>query len=70
MAYIANELGISIEEVSPEAKFVEDLGADSLSVSCICVGIEQDFGIYIGDREIEGLETVSELIDLVKQKIK
>lgn len=55
---IANNLGISESEVTDEKSFVEDLGADSLSIVEIVMDIEQEFDLEIPDEDSESLTTV------------
>lgn len=64
---IADETGYTVEELTPEDKIVDDLGADSLSIASISVGIENELGIVLNEAEIETMETVQELIDIVKK---
>jgi len=58
---IADNLGISESEVTDNKTFVEDLGADSLSIVEIVMGVEEEFDIEIPDEDAETLHTVGEL---------
>jgi acyl carrier protein len=57
---IVEQLGVSINQVVPEAKFVEDLGADSLDTVELIMTMEEEFGIEIPDEDAEKMATVGE----------
>jgi len=59
---IANQLGVELDKVTPEAKFVEDLGADSLDTVELIMAFEEEFGMEIPDDEAEKLRTVADAI--------
>jgi acyl carrier protein len=59
---IINELGVEAEKVTPEASFVEDLGADSLDTVELVMAFEEEFGMEIPDEEAEKLQTVGDAI--------
>ena len=63
---IVEQLGVDEEEVKPEAKFVEDLGADSLDTVELVMAIEEKFGIDIPDSDAEKIATVQDAIDYVE----
>ncbi|HSU12575.1 acyl carrier protein [Longimicrobium sp.] len=63
---IINELGVEPEKVTPEASFVEDLGADSLDTVELVMAFEEEFGMEIPDEEAEKLQTVGNAIDYIK----
>jgi acyl carrier protein len=65
---IINELGVEAEKVTPEASFVEDLGADSLDTVELVMAFEEEFGIEIPDEDAEGLQTVGDAIKYLKEK--
>lgn len=52
----------------PEARFVEDLGADSLETVELIMGLEDKFGVTIPDEEAEGIRTVQAAIDYIESK--
>jgi acyl carrier protein len=64
---IVNELGVEPEKVTPDASFVEDLGADSLDTVELVMAFEEEFGIEIPDEEAEQLQTVGDAIKYVQQ---
>lgn len=60
-AMLAEALNIPVEKVAPDAKIVEDLGADSLDVVELLSQLEDELGIIIPDEEVEGLVTVADV---------
>ncbi len=63
---IAEQLGVEGEEVTPEAKFVEDLGADSLDIVELVMALEEEFGIEIPDEDAEKIGTVKDAFEYIK----
>ncbi len=63
---IVDQLGISAEEVKPEARFVEDLGADSLDLTELIMAMEEEFDMEIDDEKAQELLTVQATIDYIK----
>jgi len=59
---IVEQLGVKREEVTPEASFVDDLGADSLDTVELCMALEEEFGIEIPDEDAEKIQTVGDAI--------
>ncbi len=66
---IADQLGVETEKIVPEAKFVEDLGADSLDVVELIMAFEEEFGIEIPDEDAEKIQTVGDVISYLKEKV-
>jgi len=64
---IVNELGVESEKVTPEASFVEDLGADSLDTVELVMAFEEEFGIDIPDEDAEQMQTVGDAIEYMKE---
>ena len=62
---IAEKLSVDLEEVVPEASFVDDLGADSLDLVELIMSMEEEFDIDIPDEEAEKLVTVQDAFDYV-----
>ena len=65
---IAEQLGVKPEEVTPEAKFIDDLGADSLDTVELVMALEEEFGIEIPDEEGEKLVTVGDAVKYIGEK--
>lgn len=66
---IAEVLNLSEEEIKPESTFVDDLGADSLDVFQIIMGIEEEFDIEIDNEEAEKITTVQDAVDQIKKAV-
>jgi len=65
---IAEQLGVKPEEVTPQASFVDDLGADSLDTVELVMALEEEFGIEIPDEDAEKMTTVGEAIKYIEDK--
>lgn len=63
---IVEQLGVSEEEVSMEASYTDDLGADSLDTVELVMALEEEFGTEIADEEAEKLTTVSKTVEHIK----
>ena len=63
---IVDMLGVSAEDVLPEASFVDDLGADSLDTVELVMALEEEFETEIPDEEAEEIKTVQSAIDYIK----
>ena len=63
---IINELGVEAEKVTPEARFVDDLGADSLDTVELVMAFEEEFGMEIPDEDAEKLQTVGDAINYIQ----
>ena len=63
---IVEQLGVNAEQVTPEAKFIEDLGADSLDTVELVMALEEEFGQEIPDEEAEKLQTVGDVIKYIE----
>ena len=66
---VMDRLDVEEEQIKPEASFVEDLGADSLAIVALIMGIEEEFDIEIPDEDAEKLTTVGEAFEYVKGKL-
>ena len=62
---IADQLGVKKEEVTDGAKFVDDLGADSLDTVELVMALEEEFGVEIPDEDAEKITTVQQALDYV-----
>ncbi len=64
---VVEQLNVKPEQVTPEARFVEDLGADSLDVVELVMAFEEEFGHEIPDEEAEKLQTVGDVIKYIEE---
>ena len=65
---IIDKLGVDEAKVVPEARFVEDLGADSLETVELILGLEDKFGVSIADEDAEQIRTVQAAVDYIASK--
>ena len=65
---IVEQLGVKPEEVTPEASFVDDLGADSLDTVELVMALEEEFGIEIPDEDAEKIQTVGDASRYIEKK--
>lgn len=63
---IVDKLGVNAEQVKPEAKFVDDLGADSLDTVELVMELEEQFGIEIPDEDAEKIITVGDAVKYIE----
>ncbi|TET99745.1 MAG: acyl carrier protein [Candidatus Stahlbacteria bacterium] len=66
---IVEQLGVDESEVTPDAHFIDDLGADSLDTVELILSFEETFNISIPDEEAEKLETVRKALEYLEEKI-
>jgi len=66
---IEDQLGVSAEQVTNEASFIDDLGADSLDTVELVMALEEEFDIEIPDEDAEKMTTVQTAIDYLEQKV-
>ena len=66
---IVDVLNVSEEDITMETTFVDDLGADSLDVFQIIMGIEEAFDVEIDNEEVEKIVTVGDAVDQIKNAI-
>jgi acyl carrier protein len=62
-------LSVSEEQVTPDAKFGDDLDADSLDLVELVMALEEEFDVTVPEDELEGIETVGQAFDLVTSKL-
>ena len=67
---LVEQLGVDEEEVKPEAKFVDDLGADSLDVVELVMALEEEFGLEINDEDAEKLVSVKMAVEYIENHVK
>ena len=65
---IAEQLGVKMEEVTPEASFIDDLGADSLDTVELIMALEEEFNIEIPDEDAEKMTTVGDAVKYIDDK--
>lgn len=65
---IVDKLGVDADKVVPDARFVEDLGADSLETVELIMGLEDKFGVSIADEDAEQIRTVQAAVDYIAGK--
>ena len=63
---IVEQLGVNEDQVNPEAKFIEDLGADSLDTVELVMALEEEFGTEIPDEDAEKLQSVGDVIKFIE----
>jgi len=63
---IVEQLGVNPEQVTPNASFIEDLGADSLDTVELVMAFEEEFSVEVPDEDAEKLQTVGDVIDTSK----
>lgn len=68
-AVIVDKLSVEEDKVTLEARFIEDLGADSLDTVELIMGLEDEFGLEISDEEAEKIRTVKDAVDYIKSKL-
>ena len=67
-AIISEQLGVKPEEVTPQASFIDDLGADSLDTVELIMALEEEFGVEIPDEDAEKMTTVGDAIKYIEEK--
>ncbi|WP_309723187.1 acyl carrier protein [Armatimonas sp.] len=67
---VVEQLEVDEKEVTPQASFVDDLGADSLDVVELVMGLEEEFDIEIPDESAEKITNVQQAIDYIEEKTK
>ncbi|GAB4267088.1 MAG: acyl carrier protein [Deferrisomatales bacterium] len=66
---IAEQLGVEMEKIVPEASFIDDLGADSLDTVELVMALEEEFDQEIPDEDAEKIRTVQDAVDYIKQRL-
>ncbi|MCK8816927.1 acyl carrier protein [Natroniella sulfidigena] len=66
---VVTELGVDADEVTPEASFIDDLGADSLDIVEVVMAFEEEFDIEIPDEDAEDIGTVQDAVDYIENAL-
>ncbi len=64
---IAKELEVSVDQLTPDAKFIEDLGADSLDTVELVMALEEEFSLDIPDEDADKMKTVGDALSYLRQ---
>jgi len=65
---ICEQLGVSEDEVTPDASFIEDLGADSLDIVELVMALEEEYETEISDEDAEKIKTVQDVINYIEAR--
>jgi len=65
---IVEQLGVNPEQVTAQAKFIEDLGADSIDTVELVMAFEEEFNVEVPDEEAEKLQTVGDVVKYIEDK--
>jgi len=66
---IVDQLGVTKEEVVPEASFIDDLGADSLDIVELVMAMEEEFDVEIPDEDAERIQTIGDAVSYLREKL-
>ena len=67
---IVDVLSVNPDEITPDTKFIDDLGADSLDVYQIIMGAEEELDIEINEEDAEKIQTVQDALDMINNQVK
>jgi acyl carrier protein len=67
---IVDQLGVDASKVTPEASFVEDLGADSIDIVELIMALEEEFGITISDEDAQKIRNVGDAVKYIEENLK
>ncbi len=65
---VVDQLGVDAAEVNPDAKFVDDLGADSLDLTELIMAMEEEFSVEISDEDAQQIQKVQDAISFIEKK--
>jgi len=63
---ISEQLGVAVDQVTPGASFIEDLGADSLDIVELVMALEEEYGMEISDEDAEKIRTVKDVVNYIQ----
>lgn len=66
---IVDQLGVSLDQVTPDATFVDDLGADSLDLTELIMAMEEEFGVEIDDDDAQKMSKVKDALAYIQSKV-
>lgn len=66
---VVDQLGVSADQVTPEASFVDDLGADSLDLTELIMAMEEEFGVEIEDEDAQKMTKVKDALAYIQSKV-
>ena len=66
---IVEQLGVGEDEVTPEASFIDDLGADSLDLVELIMAMEEEFSLEISDEDAEKIQTVQDVVNYITEHV-
>jgi acyl carrier protein len=66
---IVEQLGVSEEEITMEASFIDDLGADSLDLVELIMAMEEEFSLEISDEDAEKIQTVQDVVNYISEHV-
>jgi acyl carrier protein len=66
---IVEQLGVSRDEIVPEASFIDDLGADSLDIVELVMAMEEKFDIEIPDEDAEKIQTIGDAVEYLRERL-
>ena len=66
---VADQLGVDEDQVTEDASFIDDLGADSLDIVEFIMALEEEFGIEIPDEDVEKIVTVKDVVEYISENI-
>jgi len=66
---VVDQLGVREDQVTPDASFVDDLGADSLDTVELVMALEEEFNLEIPDEDAENIRTIGEAVEYIKEHL-